>query len=105
MRGLRESLIELIRRTSAEIPDDVQRGILRGLEQEKEGTIAKSALEIIEKNIELAKRKSQPLCHDTGSILFYVDCPVGLNQVEFEAEAREAVLEATKLGYNLIQRS
>ena len=73
---LRESLIELIRCTSADI---------------------------IEKNIELAKRKSQPLCQDTGSILFYVDCPVGLNQVE--AEAREAVLEATKLGYNLIQRS
>ena len=78
MRGLRESLIELIRRTSADI---------------------------IEKNIELAKRKSQPLCQDTGSILFYVDCPVGLNQVEFEADAREAVLEAPKLGYNLIQRS
>ena len=74
MRGLRESLIELIRLTSADI---------------------------IEKFIELAKRKSQPLCQDTGSILFYVDCPVGLNQVE----AREAVLEATKLGYNLIQRS
>ena len=49
-----------------------------------------------EKNIELAKRKSQPLCQDTGSILFYVDCPAGLNQVEFEAEARDAVLEATK---------
>ena len=78
MRGLRESLIELIRRISADIT---------------------------EKNIELAKRKSQPLCQDTGSILFYVDCPVGLNQVEFEAEAREAVLEATKIGYNLIQRS
>ena len=62
-------------------------------------------LEIIEKNIKLAKRKSQPLCQDTGSILFYVDCPAGLNQVDFEAEAREAVLEATKLGYNLIQRS
>ena len=95
----------MIRRTSAEITDDVQRCILRGLEQEKEGTIAKSVLEIIEKNIELAKRKSQPLCQDTGSILFYVDCPAGLNQVDFEAEAREAVLEATKLGYNLIQRS
>ena len=54
---------------------------------------------MIEKNIELAKRKSQPLCQDTGSILFYVDCPVGLNQVEFEAEARDAVLEATKRGY------
>ena len=67
--------------------------------------IRRISADIIEKNIELAKRKSQPLCQDTGSILFYVDCPVGLNQVEFEAEAREAVLEATKIGYNLIQRS
>jgi fumarate hydratase class I len=99
MSRLTESLIELIRRTSAEIPGDVQSAILRGLEQEKEGTIAKSALEIIERNIELAKRKSQPICQDTGSILFYVDCPVDLNQVEFEQEARGAVKEATRLGY------
>ena len=34
MSRLKESLIELIRRTSAEIPDDVQSAILRGLEQE-----------------------------------------------------------------------
>ena len=93
------SLIELIRRTSAEIPDDVHSAILRGLEQEREGTIAKSALEIIDHNIALAKRKSQPICQDTGSILFYVDCPVGLNQLEFEQETRDAVKEATKLGH------
>ena len=99
MSRLRESLVELIRRTSAEIPDDVQSAILRGLEREKEGTIAKSALEIIERNIGLAKSKSQPICQDTGSILFYIDCPVGLNQVGFAQEAREAVKEATKLGY------
>ncbi len=99
MSRLKESLIELIRRTSAEIPDDVQSAILRGLQQEKEGTIAKSALEIIERNIDLAKRKSQPLCQDTGSILFYVDCPVGLNQVDFTNEAQEAVKEATRLGF------
>ena len=99
MSRLKESLIELIRRTSAEIPDDVQSAILRGLQQEKEGTIAKSALEIIERNIDLAKRKSQPLCQDTGRILFYVDCPVGLNQVDFTNEAQEAVKEATRLGF------
>jgi len=99
MSRLRVSLIELIRRTSAEIPDDVHSAILRGLEQEREGTIAKSALEIIDHNIALAKRKSQPICQDTGSILFYVDCPVGLNQLEFEQETRDAVKEATKLGH------
>ncbi len=84
MSRLRESLIELIRRTSAEIPDDVQTAILSGLEQEKEGTIAKSALEIIERNIGLAKSKSQQICQDTVIILFYFDCQVGMNQVEFE---------------------
>ena len=99
MSRRREALVELIRRTSAEIPDDVQSAILRGLKREKEGTIAKSALEIIERNIGLAKSKSQPICQDTGSILFYIDCPVGLNQVGFAQEAREAVKEATKLGY------
>ena len=53
--------MELIRRTSAEIPDDVQQAIVRSLEEEKKGTIAESALKIIERNIELARQKSQPI--------------------------------------------
>ena len=99
MNALGPSLIELIRRTSAEIPDDVQQAILASLEHEKKGTIAESALRIIEQNIALAKRKSQPICQDTGSILFYVDCPIGLDQMAFEEAARTAVREATKKGY------
>lgn len=99
MNALYPSLMELIRRTSAEIPDDVQKAILRSLEQEKKGTIAESALKIIERNVEMAKRKSQPICQDTGSILFYVDGPVGLDQIAFEETARQAVREATKKGY------
>ncbi len=67
---MQNSLLELIRRTSAEIPDDVNQSILASLEQEKKGTIAESALKIIDQNIQLAKRKSQPICQDTGSILF-----------------------------------
>ena len=61
MEQLSESLIEIVRRTSAEIPDDVQRAILAALENEKAGTIAESAMQIIEQNIELAKKKSQPI--------------------------------------------
>lgn len=99
MSALQESLIELIRRTSAEIPEDVQQAIVRSLEEEKKGTIAESALKIIERNIELAKQKSQPICQDTGSILFYVDAPVGFDQLAFEETAREAVKLATKKGY------
>ena len=99
MTELQNSLLELIRRTSAEIPDDVNQSILASLEQEKKGTIAESALKIIDQNIQLAKRKSQPICQDTGSILFYVDCPVGFDQIAFEETAREAVKLATKKGY------
>ena len=96
MNALPFSLLELIRRTSAEIPDDVNQAILASLEQEKKGTIAESALKIIDQNIQLAKRKSQPICQDTGSILFYVDCPVGFT---FEETAKEAVKLATKKGF------
>ena len=99
MDELFESLVEIVRRTSAEIPDDVQWRILQTLENEKKGTIAESAMQIIEQNIELAKKKSQPICQDTGSILFYVDCPVGLDQITFFETARAAVTEATQRGY------
>ncbi len=99
MSALLDSLIELIRRTSAELPDDVNAALVRSLEAEKKGTIAESALKIIERNIELAKRKSQPICQDTGSVIFYIGCPVGADQITFEDTAREAVKQATKKGY------
>jgi len=99
MNVLQDSLIELIRRASAEIPEDVHKAILGSLEAEKKGTIAESAMKIIDRNIELAKNKSQPICQDTGSIIFYVDCPVGFDQLTFADAAREAVKIATKKGY------
>lgn len=99
MQQLFDSLLELIRRTSAEIPDDVHRAILNSRQQEQKGTIAESAMEIISQNIDLAKTKSQPICQDTGSILFYVDCPVGYDQMAFGETAGEAVKVATKRGY------
>ena len=99
MSILGDSLLELVRRTSAEIPDDVQAAILASLEREKQGTIAESTMKIIERNVVMAKEKSQPICQDTGSILFYVDCPVGYDQIAFEETAKNAVKLATKKGF------
>jgi tartrate dehydratase alpha subunit/fumarate hydratase class I-like protein len=56
-------------------------------------------MKIIDQNIALAKNKSQPICQDTGSIIFYIAGPVGLDQIAFEAAAKEAVKVATKKGY------
>jgi fumarate hydratase class I len=99
MSELLNSLVELIRRTSAEIPDDVHRAILASLQQEQQQSLAANAIKIIDQNIALAKNKSQPICQDTGSILFYVDVPVGYDQITFAETAREAVKAATKKGY------
>jgi fumarate hydratase class I len=99
MNLLHDSLLELIRRTSTEIPDDVHRAILASLENERKGTIAASAMKIIDQNIALAKTKSQPICQDTGSIIFYVECPVGFDQMTFTEAARAAVKQATAKGY------
>src|SRR5678816_1033550 len=99
MKLLQDSLLELVRRTSTEIPDDVHQAIVQSLEQEKKGTIAESAMKIIDQNIALAKNKSQPICQDTGSIIFYVDCPVSYDQLAFEEAARLAVKQATAKGF------
>lgn len=99
MNLLQDSLLELIRRTSAEIPDDVHRAILSALKVETKGSIAATAMNIIDQNIALAKNKSQPICQDTGSIIFYIDSPLGLDQIAFAEAVREAVKLATKKGY------
>ena len=99
MRNLRAQLLELIRRTSAELPEDVFRAVDVGNKAEQTGTTGAYAMDIITKNIDLAKRKSQPLCQDTGSILFFVKVPVGFDQRIFETAAKAAVADATARGY------
>lgn len=99
MRNLKANLLELIRRTSAELPDDVVQTIARYAKQEQEGSNAQYAMNIIVKNIDMAKLKSAPLCQDTGSILLFVRSPKGFDQLAFAKAAAEAVAEATAKGY------
>jgi fumarate hydratase class I len=93
------SLVELIRRTSTILPADVVRAVEAAKGAEAAGTNAAYALDVIGCNIGLAKDKSQPLCQDTGSILFYVHTPVGYDQIAFEEAAITAVKQATAKGY------
>lgn len=66
---------------------------------EAEGSNAAYAFSVIQENIELARDRSQPICQDTGSILFYVDHPIGYDVLEFKEAARWAVKAATEKGY------
>jgi fumarate hydratase class I len=96
---LQASLVELIRVTSTVLPADVVRAVTAAKGGEDAGSNAAYALDVIDCNIGLAKDKSQPLCQDTGSILFYVHTPVGYDQLSFADTAIAAVQEATVKGY------
>ena len=97
--NLNDAFVEIIRKTSADLPGDVIAAIGKGRSQEEKDSRGDYALGIIEKNIGLAKLKSQPLCQDTGSILFYIHYPRKLDADALSKTIRKAVVHATKKGY------
>lgn len=94
-----ESLVEIIRVTSTIIPSDVDRAIRKARGEEVSNTSASYAMDIMCDNIELAKTKSQPLCQDTGTVIFYIYHPPGFHQTPFIKLIHKAVTQSTKLGY------
>src|SRR5690606_21318172 len=94
-----ESLLELIRITSTVIPDDVAKTLMKARAQEQQDSTASYAMNIIKDNIELAKFKSQPLCQDTGTVIFFVYHPPGFHQNAFKELIKKAVVKATQKGY------
>jgi len=97
--NLRANLLELIRRTSAYLPPDVENVINLKKNFEAKNSLAEMAMDMIVQNVSLAKKRSLPICQDTGTITFYVKCPVGFDQLMFEEIAQDAVAKATEIGY------
>ncbi len=94
-----DMVLELIRRTSTDLPKDVRLSVTEALEKEKKETSGEYALKVIQKNIDIACGKSQPLCQDTGSILFFIKTPVAFDQITMSEICQAAVAKATELGY------
>jgi fumarate hydratase class I len=92
-------ILELIRRTSAFLPPDVNEVIQTRRALETAGSKASLALALVAQNITMAKRYSAPICQDTGTISFFITTPVGFDQIELEKLCEEAVAEATAKGY------
>src|SRR5438034_10436306 len=95
----RQNILELIRRTSAFLPPDVESVINLQRKLETAGSKADFALELVAQNIGLAKARSLPICQDTGTIGFYFETPRGADQLALEALCCDAVKEATSRGY------
>lgn len=96
---LQQNLLELIRRTSAELPADVIGAIDKGWRKEAKDSNGKYAMGVIRDNIRLAREKSQPLCQDTGTIICYADLPDWCDEWTFVKAYEKAVVQATEVGY------
>jgi fumarate hydratase, class I len=93
-----DSVLDLIIKTSTDLPPDVRAAMRLAAEAEPSGTRTAQALTIIAQNIDLSAQDEGAICQDTGMPTFEVRVPVGANQIWMKAQIREAVAEATRRG-------
>lgn len=94
-----ERLVDLIRRASTELSGDVLDALRAAAGREEDGSAARTSLDAILRNADLAKEGPTPACQDTGTPTFFFDVPDGTPTLPLREAVREAVLEATRLGY------
>ncbi|OGN74440.1 MAG: fumarate hydratase [Chloroflexi bacterium GWB2_49_20] len=99
MRDLTENILELIRRTSTDLPADVEKSLCTSIEREEPGSAARGALETILKNVALSRKNSTPICQDTGTPIFYVHYPEGMSTRKLKEQIRTAMEAATRHSY------
>ena len=93
-----DSVLDLIVKTSTDLPPDVRAAMRQARDEEPEATRSSQALAIIAQNIDLAQSGEGAICQDTGMPTFEVKTPVGANQIWMKKQIREAVAEATRRG-------
>jgi fumarate hydratase class I len=93
-----DSVLQLIVRTSTDLPPDVRAAMKTALDSEPASTRSSQALTIIAQNIDLAVDSEGAICQDTGMPTFEVRTPVGADQIWMRQQIREAVAEATRRG-------
>lgn len=99
MRDLTQELLELVRFTSTNLPEDVERALRQAYDNEEEGSAARSTLATILKNVEMTRKNSTPICQDTGTPIFFVRYPEGYSQRRLREQITTAIELATQKNY------
>ncbi len=90
------SIADLLRKAEIELPDDVVDALKKAETREK-NDVAKSQLQAILKNIEIAKNHGVPMCQDTGIMIFFAELGTEFQPgFNLEAAIRDAVTLATR---------
>lgn len=90
-----DAVVELYKKCSISLPDDVIVALKRAL-REEENFLAKKVLEIILENICISEKEKRPICQDTGTPVFYVKCPPHVKQSEIKRIIENATIKATE---------
>lgn len=96
---LKETFVELIRRASTDLPQDIEEALRAGRDREAPGSLGRSALDQLLENVALARERSAPMCQDTGTNIWYVHYPAGTDERALERAIIEATREATARSY------
>jgi fumarate hydratase class I len=96
---MEEQILELIKKTSTTLPEDIFRAIEKAKKNEEKNSNAAFALDTIEKNISLAQKDTVPLCQDTGFTTFFVKKPENTSENEIKKNIISATKKATKQGF------
>lgn len=99
MQDITKDVIELIRLTSTDLPQEIETSLKVAMEDEEKGSAAQAAMESIVKNIEMSRKNVTPICQDTGTPLFFVKYGQGWDPAQLRIQIRAAVAQATKLSY------
>jgi fumarate hydratase class I len=93
-----DSVLELIVKTSTDLPPDVRAAMRGAMGAEPVGTRSAQALTIIAQNIDQAATVEGAICQDTGMPTFEVRVPRGSDQIWMRKIIRDAVSKATSSG-------
>ncbi len=88
---IENGIVELIRKAETELPKDVVNSLKKAYEIE-EG-VAKTQIEAILTNIDLAKKSKRPMCQDTGIQTFFVTVGKDFPHIE---KLKEIILNGVK---------
>jgi len=93
IEDIENGIVELIRKAETDLPKDVVDALKKAYEIE-EG-VAKTQIEAILTNIDLAKKSKRPMCQDTGIQTFFVS--VGINFPHIE-KLKNIIINGVKKG-------
>jgi fumarate hydratase, class I len=93
-----DSVLQLIVKTSTDLPPDVRAAMRGAFGQEEPGSRSSQALAIIGQNIDQAATGEGAICQDTGMPTFEIKTPVGANQIWMKQQIKAGIAEATKRG-------